>query len=184
LNQLLFSIFVPKLKNKMANQISLYGALQVNGRTIQEYTKAGKSTVYIDVASEQVAYVIPTKAADQTGTLVDGFLFVCENKQGELIDSFVLPVSSHLPDISGVLTALTGISTNTTFTKYTTLTAIDYKEVSLSGVIVNDLYQHGRTHLITGNSTLVKVAIKNQTSNVIFTVAGDQTIAGAYTYFG
>ena len=167
----------------MANQISLYGALQVNGVTVTDYTAAGKSPVYTDVASEQVAYVIPTVAADQYGNLQDGFLFVCENKQGESI-TFVLPVSSHLPDLAGVLTALTGISPNTTFKKYDLLKQVDYKENVQDGVIVNELYQHGRTYMITGNVTNVRVAIKNQTSNIIFTVASDQTIAGGYTYFG
>lgn len=168
----------------MANQISLYGALQVNGVTVTDYTAQGKSPVYIDVATEQVAYIIPTKAADQTGTLRDGFLFVCENKQGESIDTFVLPVSSHLPDLDGVVTALSGISPNTTFKKYTGLQKVDYLDNAQSGVIVNELYQHGRLHQLQGNCTLVYVAIKNQTKNVVFQVAGDQTIAGSYTYFG
>ena len=168
----------------MANQISLYGALQVNGVTVTDYTAAGKSPVYTDVSSEQVAYVIPTKAADQYGNLQDGFLFVCENKQGESIDSFVLPVSAYLPDLDGVMTALTGITPNTTFKKYTLLQKVDYLDNVQDGFILNELYQHGRTYMITGTCTLVYCSIKNQTKNIIFQVAGDQSVAGGYTYFG
>lgn len=178
------------------NKISLYSAVLIDGINVVFDNKP-----LIDITPESVVYIIPTLVANYGGTtpLVPAYQFVCENPNGLSYDSYYLLVNATLPTMSDVLTALntTIAPTDNTFTYYPNLTKIDFLDVSnipasttpvysaiTMSVIVNDAYLHDRTYIPNEVSTILTVNCKNFLSKKKFTVAGQQTIAGGYTYFG
>ena len=107
----------------MANKLSLYGLISVNG----VYPTAGQPNLS-DLATEKIAYVSVVKAQLQDGTLVDAFEIVCSNLKGAVPDVYLLKVEAgHCADIDAFFTGLSTITADTTFTKYTSLLAIDGK---------------------------------------------------------
>lgn len=179
------------------NKISLYSAVKIDGKPVLFSEKP-----LIDITPEQVVYIIPTLVTNYGGALplVPAYEFVCQNPNGLTQDTYYLLVNATLPAMSDVLTALnTTISSDVTFTYYTELEQIDYLDVntipaysssniSYSAIpmtlIVNDAFMHDRTYIPNDNNTIVTVNCKNWLSKKKFTVNGNQSIAGTYTYFG
>lgn len=162
----------------MANKLSLYGLISVNG----VYPTAGQPNLS-DLATEKIAYVSVVKAQKQDGTLVDAFEIVCSNLKGAAPDVYLLKVEAgHCADIDAFFNGLTTITSDTTFTKYTSLLAIDGVSVKSKSVIVNDLHMKSRRYVpIKGTSVFVDIHNAYQAKEFLF--LGNQTVAGAYTYF-
>ena len=162
----------------MANKISLYGLISVNGT----FATAGQPNL-TDLASEKVAYVSVVKTALQDNTLVDAFEIVCSNLKGATPDVYLLKVDpNHCASIDAFFTGLTTIGSDTTFTKYTSLLEIEGVPVKSKSVIVNDLHTASRRY-VPSRGTLVFVDIHNAYKTKEFLFLGNQTVAGAYTYF-
>lgn len=163
----------------MANKLSLYGLISVNG----VYPTAGQPNLS-DLSTEKIAYVSVVQAQLQDGTLVDAFEIVCSNLKGAVPDVYLLKVEAgHCADIDAFFTGLTTITADTTFTKYTSLKSINGAITKSKSVIINDLHTKSRRYIPTTNSTKVFVDILNAYQAKEFEFAGNQTVAGAYTYF-
>jgi len=163
----------------MANKLSLYGLISVNG-TFAIATEPNLT----DITTEKVAYVSVVKTQLQDKTLVDAFEIVCSNLKGATPDVYLLKVlPAHCADIDAFFTGLSTITADTTFTKYTSLKSVDGSVVKPKSVIVNDLHTKNRRYVPATNSTKVFVEIHNAFQAKEFEFAGNQTVAGAYTYF-
>lgn len=162
----------------MANKISLYGLISVNGT----YAIASQPNL-TDLATEKVAYVSVVKAKMQDNTIVDAFEIICPNIKGATPDVYLLKVEAgHCADIDAFFTGLTTITADTTFTKYTSLLSVDGASVASKSVIINDLYTKNRRY-VPAKGTYVFVDIHNAYQAKEFLFLGNQTVAGTYTYF-
>ena len=162
----------------MANKLSLYGLLSVNGTFNSTVTQN-----LTDLATEKIAYVSVVKAKTPDNRTVDAFEIVCPNLKGVTPDVYLLEVNaSHCASIDAFFTGLTTISADTTFTKYTSLLSIDGSSVASKSVIINDLYTKNRRY-VPVRGTLVFVDIHNAYQAKEFLFLGNQTVAGTYTYF-
>lgn len=185
----------------MANKISLYSAVKINGVSVLFSEKP-----LTDVTPESVVYIIPTLVQNYGGSspLVPAYEFVCQNPNGLTQDSYFLLVNSTLPTMASVLTALnTTISSDVTFSYYNNLISIDYLDVSTiparnadstsnvaysaitPQVIISDAFTHDISYLAAMGGTMITVNCKNWLSKKKFLVAGNQAApAGNYSYFG
>lgn len=163
----------------MANVISLYGLISVNG----VYPTAGQPNLS-DLTSEKVAYVSVVKAQLQDNTLVDAFEIKCSNIKGKEMDTYLLKVDAdHCADIDAFFTGLTTVGSDITFKKYTSLKAINGAITKSKSVIISELHTKNSRYIHTTNTTKVFVDIHNSYQAMEFEFAGNQTVAGAYTYF-
>jgi len=163
----------------MANKLSLYGLISVNG----VFAIATRPNL-TDLATEKIAYVSVVKTQLQDKSLVDAFEIVCSNLKGATPDVYLLKVEAgHCANIDAFFTGLSTITADTTFTKYTSLKSVDGSVVKSKSVIVNDLHTKNRRYIPITNSTKVFVEIHNAFQAKEFEFAGNQTVAGAYTYF-
>ena len=164
----------------MSNKISLYGALKVNGLVV-DYSKP----ILVDVSSDNLLYVLPAQTQNfGSDDLIPAWQLTLENPNGLTANVYYLQKTSDTETIAEFLTALS--SSDTTFVNYSNLEKINGKEVATSGqnILVNDKFMNSRTYVPSANNTVIKVNCKNFLSPTVFTVDGNQTIAGAYTYFG
>jgi len=162
----------------MANKLSLYGLISVNGTF-----STANNTNLTDLATEKIAYVSQVQTALPDGTLVDAFEIICSNLKGHSPDKYLLKIDpAHCADIDAFLAGLSTITADTTFTKYTGLLSVDGSIVASKSVIINDLHTASRRYVPT-RGTLVFVDIHNRYNTKEFLFLGNQTVAGAYTYF-
>lgn len=167
----------------MANKISLYGLISVNGVYATPSAQGDSNPTAIDLTSEKIAYVSVVKAVTQNGATVDAFEIVCSNLKGATPDKYLLKVTANCATIDAFFTGLSTVTSDTTFTKYTSVLSIGGSAIQTpKSVIINDLHTKNRRY-VPQRGTIVFVDIHNAYQALEFVFSGDQTVAGNYTYF-
>jgi hypothetical protein len=168
----------------MANYMSLYGAVKINGKLTLP-----ADPPRIDASIEKIVYVIPAQVYDTYGTLTPCFQVVLEDDKSLTEDTAYLYQIDGMTTIAQFLAALVALPTEVPFTQYNTLLTIDYKEYLSDdqpvNVLINDRYVvDERVYNPSQDTTAVYVWCVNWLKKRIFTFDENQTTAGAYEYFG
>lgn len=168
----------------MANYMSLYGAVKINGKlTIPS------DPPRIDANIEKIIYVMPAQVYDTYGTLTPCFQVVLEDDKSLSEDTAYLYQIDGMTTIAQFLAALNALPTEVPFTQYNTLLSIDYRPYESSNqpvnVLINDRYVvDERQYSPSQDTTAVFVWCVNWLKKRIFTFDENQTLAGGYSYFG
>lgn len=162
----------------MGNFISLYGAVDAQG-----YALTGDYLV--DVSAANTAVVFPETTNNYQGTPVACFKFFYNSPKNLEYQFFYLPVSTELPTLTEVNTALNALSTSNSFSLYSLLLAInDAPNSNGNGIVISDNLVNSKVYNPGTNTTDIYVNVVNNLLYNKYTVDGDATVAGGYGYFG
>ena len=167
------------------NFISLYGAIDANG-----YPITPNSPMLQDISPANLAIVITETVNDFNGNPRDCFKLFYASPKNLSYSYFFLPVTAELPDLATFLTALQGLNATSNaanlFSLYTNLESInDAPQIpATKSFIANDSLTYSRIYNPGTNNTDLYICIVNNLQYDKWTVSGDQSIAGDYTYFG
>lgn len=165
----------------MANQISLFGAVVVNG-----YQLVNPEQFFQDVSPKDIVTVELTIIVNGSGTSVPAFKIVYNNRQGLTQDTYFLGTHNGLTTLANFKSGLAAVSADNKFTIYTDLIRTSNWASSMVpasySMLINDAYTT-RIYMTNGNQTQVNVTQVNSLSKLQCYFQGDQTLAGTYYYF-
>lgn len=171
------------------NYLSLYGAVNKNGQPI-DFTN---DPLLEDINTESIVWVRLSQAADTTGTLVDAFELMIENKGGLSYSTVYLYTYTGFDSIMNFNGGLIALNTETPFTNYTGLIAIDFLPLInqpgttnlAQGMLINDRYviPNGRRYQPSTNSTFLRLKWANKLIATVIEFQGNQTTSGSYSLF-
>lgn len=166
----------------MSNEISLFGAIKVNGRYLVN------ESFYTDCTPQNIVTVMPCIIPNYLGIDVPAFQIVYLNPQGLVYNTIYLPAQLGLTSLANFLTGLGVVSATNKFTIYTDLySSSDISHglvVANTSVLINDIYTQSRSYAPDENQTIVQVTNSNRLTYTRYNFVGDQTYAGQYLYFG
>lgn len=173
-----------------ANYISLYGAVNINGKPI-DYTN---NPILRDATAEQLVWVRLGTALNASGTSVAAFECMFQSVDGLSAQVVYLYCYSGFATIINFNGGLIANGSDVPFVHYENLVSMNYQTLintpdttNLSqGMLINTNFvtgNNGRRYNVSTNSTFVKVKFSNKLVADTFEFSGNWSTAGSYSLF-